>query len=365
MPERVFLGWHRPFLGLLTEWLLARREELPGMLVVVPTAQAGRLLREALAEAAGGLIAPRVVTPEHFFRPASQEGIASRLESRFAWIDALRGMAAGSTPALFPVEPVDRSFAWASGVAEEIDKVRNVLSESLKGFAEARGFSPEKDRWGDLIEVERAVQARFSRWKLADPLASKVEAAAAFALPAEVKGIVVAGVPDPVPLAVDVWDRLDGAGVPVHVLMHAPDEVSEGFDGWGRPQDRGDHFFWTKRATPLPRERVHLVAGPTELAEQALRCFSGIASSDATLGLCDPAFGPALESAFGEAGWPAFNPEGRTAGSSMIAMLRSFAALAQRGDIWEPVAAILRSPLLPEIVEPESFHSALKVLDEI
>ncbi|WP_265594319.1 PD-(D/E)XK nuclease family protein [Haloferula sp. BvORR071] len=348
----------------MSAWLLERCDDLAGMLVVVPTAQAGRLLREALAEAAGALIAPRVVTPEHFFRPASQDGIASRLESRFAWIEVLRGMDAGSTPALFPVEPVDRSFAWAAGVAEEIDKVRNTLSESSKDFAEARGFSPEKDRWGDMIEIERRVQARFSRWKLTDPLAAKLEAAAGFELPPGVREIVVAGVPDPVPLAVEVWARLGGAGVPVKVLVHAPVGESEGFDEWGRPQD-GEHSAWTKRPTPLLKERVHLVAGPTELAAQALRCFSGKASKEVTLGLCDPVFGPALESAFTEAGWPAFNPEGRTAGSAMILMLRSFAALAQRRDIWEPVATILRSPLLPEIVGRKQFHAALKVLDEI
>lgn len=365
MPERVFLGWERPLLPLLTAWLLARREELAGMLVVVPTAQAGRLLREALAEAAGALMAPRVVTPELFFRPVSQDGIASRLEARFAWIEVLRGMPAGAAPALFPVEPVDRSFAWASGVAEEIEKVRNVLAEGSKGFADARSFSPEKDRWGDLIEIERRVQARFANWKLRDPLAAKQETAASFALPAGVKSIVVAGVPDPVPLAVEVWKRLDASGVPVKVLVHAPSGETEAFDAWGRPQDGEKSFLWTKRPTPLPRERVHLVAGPTELAAQALRCFAGKASSEATLGLCDPAFGPALESAFTEAGWPAWNPEGRTAGSAMILMLRAFAALAQRGDIWDPVSTILRSPLLSAITGRKNFHAALKVLDEI
>ncbi|MEI7928736.1 MAG: hypothetical protein WCH40_09315, partial [Verrucomicrobiales bacterium] len=45
MVERHFLGWERPFLGLLVDWLLARRDKLPGMLVVVPTAQSGRRLR--------------------------------------------------------------------------------------------------------------------------------------------------------------------------------------------------------------------------------------------------------------------------------------------------------------------------------
>ena len=60
MVERVCLGWDRPFLLRAVEWLLARRDELPRMLVVVPTAQGGRRLREALAEraeTAGGMTA--------------------------------------------------------------------------------------------------------------------------------------------------------------------------------------------------------------------------------------------------------------------------------------------------------------------
>ena len=36
MPQRVFLGWDRPFLMLAAKWMLERCEQLPGMLVVVP-----------------------------------------------------------------------------------------------------------------------------------------------------------------------------------------------------------------------------------------------------------------------------------------------------------------------------------------
>jgi hypothetical protein len=290
MPERVFLGWDQPLLRLLTGWLLARGGDLSRLLVVVPTAQAGRLLRQSLAEAGGALLAPRVVTPEHFFRPGDSSAVASRVEARFAWIDVLRGMPAGSAPALFPVEPVDRSFAWAAGVAQEIEKVRNVLAEGGKSFVEARAFSPEKDRWGDLIEVERRVLGRFEKWRVVDPLAAKLQAADSFGLPGDCAGVVIAGVPDPVPLALAVWKRLDAAKVPVTVLVHAPEEEVEMFDEWGRPSED-----WGKRPTPVPRARVHLVSGPPELAAKAVSCFAGTPSDQATVGLCDPAFGPALE----------------------------------------------------------------------
>lgn len=356
MPERVFLGWDRPFLGPLTEWLLGRRDELPGMVVVVPTAQAGRRLREALAEAAGSLLAPKVVTPDHFFRPAAEE-VAMPVEARYAWIEVLRAMSQRDAPALFPVEPVERSFAWAAGVARELEKVRNALAEGGRFFADAVERSPERERWLDLIEVERRVQARFAHWKLDDPLRAKVKSAAEFSLPPETTGLVIAGVPDPVPLALEVWKRL---AVPVHVLVHAPASEEGFFDDWGRPGNA-----WIKRAVPVSQDRVHVIAGPAEVAAKAVACCSRFASDEVALGLCDPAFGPALETAFAEAGWPAWNPEGRMAGRPMLLMLENLAALTRRGDRWEAAAAILRNPLLAEIHGRKGIHDALKALDDI
>jgi ATP-dependent helicase/nuclease subunit B len=359
MAERVFLGWDRPFLGLLTEWLLARRDELPGLLVVVPTAQAGRRLREALAESAGALLAPKVVTPEFFFRPAEPDGIAMPIEARFAWIEVLQGMSGRDARALFPVEPVERSFSWAAGVAKELEKVRNALAEGGKFFADAAELSPERDRWVDLMEVERRVMARFARWQLEDPLMAKVRVARDFVPPPGIAELVIAGVPDPVPLALEVWKRI---GVPVKVLVHAPESERAGFDDWGRPLV-GE--AWIKRPTPVARERIHLVAGPAEMAAKAVECCGGLASDEVAIGLCDPACGPALEAAFAEAGWPAWNPEGRMAGRAMMLLLDGFAGLARRGDRWDPAAGILRNPLLAEILGRKGMHAALRALDEL
>src|SRR5690606_34046917 len=120
--------WDRPFSGLLVDRLLARGEDLARLLVVTPTAQAGRRLREALAERAGALLAPEVVTPEYFFRPPAEEGVATAAEARWAWVEVLRSIPLREVPALFPVEPVERSFAWAVGVARELEKVRDTLA---------------------------------------------------------------------------------------------------------------------------------------------------------------------------------------------------------------------------------------------
>src|SRR5690606_9854567 len=99
---------------------------------------------------------------------------------------------------------------------------------------------------------------------------------------------------DPAPLALEVWRR-----VRTSVLVHAPESEREAFDEWGRPL-----AGWIGRSTPVARERVHLTAGPAEAAAKVVACCGGCASDEVALGLCDPAFGPALEAALAEAGWP-------------------------------------------------------------
>ena len=73
--ERVFLGWTRPWSLLFAEWLAAEPEKLRRRLVVVPTREAGRRLRESLLAKVGGggtaaMLGPRLAMPEDFFRPA-------------------------------------------------------------------------------------------------------------------------------------------------------------------------------------------------------------------------------------------------------------------------------------------------------
>ena len=61
--ERTLLDWSRPFSDVLGEWLWERRERLPGMLVIVPTAQSGRRLRQGLAERGGAPLVSAPVVP--------------------------------------------------------------------------------------------------------------------------------------------------------------------------------------------------------------------------------------------------------------------------------------------------------------
>ena len=61
--KKEFLGWDQPFITLLVEWLWQRKEELPSLLVVVPTDASAVRLRMALAQR-GGCLSPQIETPD-------------------------------------------------------------------------------------------------------------------------------------------------------------------------------------------------------------------------------------------------------------------------------------------------------------
>ena len=164
MMEREFLGWDRPFLTQAVAWLLERRDELPGMLVVVPTAQSGRRLREALAESAGALLAPKVVTPGSFLQSRDADAAADWVE-RVAWVEVLENVADWSEyEALFP-EPPGEGTNWAGGLAQEMIRLRHALQENgllLSTAARKLGETVEAERWEALGRLESGVERKLA-----------------------------------------------------------------------------------------------------------------------------------------------------------------------------------------------------------
>ena len=131
MASRVFLGWDRPFLTRAVEWLLARRDELPGLLVLVPTAESGRRLREALAEAAGALLSPKFATPGSLLQSESLlTDVASDWAEQVAWAEVLEAVTDWSAyEGLFPEAPA-ADGEWAAGLARELVQLRRSLQEN-------------------------------------------------------------------------------------------------------------------------------------------------------------------------------------------------------------------------------------------
>jgi ATP-dependent helicase/nuclease subunit B len=349
------LPWDRPLLPqavqfLADGWTGRGPLDLSGVLVVVPTRQAGRRLREALAVHAAqhrqAVLAPRVLGPDQLIEPSAGMAVASPLESLLTWTEVLRAIDLGGCRAVFPVDPPERNFAWALGLARALMKLQQTLAEGGLRLADVEtraGDFPETGRWEQLGALEQIHAARLARDGLADPQAAKIAAAHTPAAPAGVSRIVVLAVPDPLPLAVQVLGA-HARTLPVEVVIHAPPDEAEHFDEWGRPLAEK----WAHRVLALPEfaSHVRLCADPAAQAARLVRQAQAYAGTEGRLavGVADVDVLPPAESALRAAGVAVFNPEGRVRRQEgFYHLLAALAGLARTPD-FAAVAALARCP---------------------
>ena len=337
---RVFLGWDEPFLKPAVAWLLERRHEFPGMLILVPTTQSGRRLRESLAEAGGAILAPKVATPGSLLHPDSP-GVAPDWLEQVAWAEILEAINDWAPyAALFPDKPGEGS-GWASSLAAEMVRLRRSLQENgltLQTAAWTLNESPEGERWQALAQLENLAEARLSLWKWKSRSRSLAEG---LRLPA-VTQIVLAGVPEMPPLLERVLADWKGE---VITLIGAPESRAEDFSSIGRPIPD----VWNALSLPWPEGRegsVTLAADPRQQAVEALNAVSrgGRPSDEIALGSADPESGSELQRVFTRNGWTAFHPAATEVSTGLA---RWFAVW--RGWLAEPKLTILADLLaLPE-----------------
>jgi len=220
--------------------------DLSRILVVVPTRQSGRRLREAIAAHAAkytqAAFPPRVVTPDRLIAPDPGAGTASRLESLLAWTEIFRGLDLTGFRQVFPVDPPARNFAWALRLAQEFGRLQGALAEAglrLEDVpAKAGGDFPEAERWRQLAELERLQAAKLRGLNLRDAQAARIERATAPILPAGIRRIVLLGTPDPLPLALRAA-AAHAQTVPVDVVVIASGGGKRRLRFLGPPAGRG------------------------------------------------------------------------------------------------------------------------------
>jgi ATP-dependent helicase/nuclease subunit B len=308
MIERVFLGWDGPFAGLAARWLLDRCGDLPRWQVIVPTAQAGRRLREALVEWSGGaLMSPRITTPGAMLRTPDPVVAADWME-QVAWLEVLEGITDWEAHAeLFP-GGMEKQAGWAEGLAGEWTALRRALQENgmtLKSASRMLSGTVEADRWEGLAKLELLMEGRLRSWGLRSRSSVLAEG---LVLPDGIAGLVLAGVAEVPPLlerVLRVW------GGPVTALVAAPEEEAAGFSALGLPLGG-----WADHLMPWPEGdagSVLLVADPRQEAAEALRLVAANRTPSNEVALCspDPATGTELEQVFTQAGWVAFHPAAR------------------------------------------------------
>lgn len=301
MSERVFLGWESPLLERLVDWLWPQRERFPELTVVVPTAQAGRRLREALA-LRGGCLAPRVETPGYLLRTPEA---APETAEIVAWVETLEAVADWTEfRDVFPEPPgLGEPPGWALPLARSLAGVERSLQEAAATFdSAARKLEGgiEAERWSALAALGRQKEALLESWDL--PSRARRLDALVRQTPSE--SIVLAGVPD---LPAAAKRRLERAAFTS--LIAAPESLAEAFDATGCPTEEA----WLKRELPWPREdAVALAANSGQVAEFALErvAAAGTASDELVLGSADDETAAELTRAFGRHGWVVHNPAG-------------------------------------------------------
>ncbi len=334
--------------------------DLADLLVIVPTRQSGRRLRESLAAHAAmrgqAVFPPKVVLPETLATlGAPTDGLATRLEQQLAWAGVLRGVSLDDFRDVFPVDPPDRNFAWAQRLATQLVRLQGTLAEAglrivdvpaVASAASAEGDFPERARWQQLAELERRVDTVLAARNLRDPQAAKIAFAAAPVPLVGIARIAIIGTPDPLPLALTILKKY-AASLPVTVLVCGPGaqlEPSAFFDEWGRPLAD----VWASRQIHFSdfSGRVDLCADPAEQAQRIVALARGYASPDGALaiGVADAEVLPPLENGLARAGVAAFNPEGNPRRrDGFYALLEALAALAAEPS-FEAAAALLRCP---------------------
>lgn len=338
---------------LTSTWTGSEALDLSTTIVVVPTGNTGRRLRETLAALAAdrgqAVFPPLVLTPEQLVATCAPErGVASAFESQLAWIEVFREIADGAFTEVFPHSLRERDTTSLLRLAGQFIRLQETLASHGLRIASlltrADGDFPERVRWSELTELERRYDVALARRALSDPQTARIAAAStSTALPGD--RLVLLATPDPVVLAVKVVEHF-AASRRADVVVYGPEneDVSKLFDAWGRP--RTD--VWSSRYLSLPdfEGQVHLCADPTAQAREI--AAQVVAHSEpaqtAAIGLAGPNLAAPLRDEFQAQGIPAHDPQGRLLGASALGHLITFLASFARDPAFATLEAMARCP---------------------
>ncbi len=377
--ERHFTGWDAPATTKVREFLLPAQPsgpvDLAKELIVVPTRQAGRRLREALAIYCAShktaLLSPRVVEPTYFLQPKEGSGtVASPLEMTAVWVDVLLKADLSQHRGLFPVRIPSQDFTWALHTAELIQKLRKDLADGgyliNKVCRDLAGLLEEPERWQDMAALETAYMGRLGSLGLMDQYETMIRWSENPEVPRGIERIVAAAVPDPTLLTVRALEHM-GEQIPIVVLVHAPEALADHFDAWGRPVAAK----WQEHRIAIPEAdaNVILAGSPWAQSSKALELIAAEAArfgpADIAIGVPDSQVTPFLAADLAERGLVPFDPAGRSvAQHPLYQILEAFQGLVNEATC-QAFSNTVRNADVLALLEAEYRLPPRRVLEEL
>lgn len=296
--ERIFVGWHRPFLELAVPawcaYVQRRALDPAACVIVVPGQRAGRRLEERIAELAPSHWPPaRVVTEGTLAAALSSQPLqlASDWQRAFAWRRAL---------AASPQE--ERDALWRDAGAQSVQVLARACARTFAELAAEKldtariAFEARNSAQLGAAERWRALDALFVRYRellasraLLDPAEAALEVVKRACVRAELHVQLFALV-DVTRAQRELLARSDVAS-----FVFAPQSESGAFDPLGALRIEA----WAERDLDLPLDRWACVDTPDDQARAALEHLARVepppAPEDVTVGVLDPDVRPYLE----------------------------------------------------------------------
>lgn len=378
--QRVFWGWERPVLESAVEFLTAPAAanttlDLADAVLIVPTAEAGRRLRRALAEwadARGGAVSAPHVWPPHLALTSREDRArtANETELLLAWMRALEQTPAQELRALFPSPPENPGWTWRKNLASTLVELHQTLGAgglSMADVATANTTMPEseRERWHDLARLEKAHTQELSRHGKISPHQAKRQRARQPQLPAGVTRVLVLAAPDLPPL-LDTWlQACAQSGIEVTLAIHAPPHLADHFDTCGRPLPA----FWGEDADlslPIPDSAIHQTADPAEQAALLVDLMRQRARQQRPIALavCDPDVSPLLKEKLEREGLAIFEPGGLPAHQDGLWHLLSLTVQLAADASWSCIANLMRIAEVRQAWVRDTGAQPLRELDD-
>ncbi len=318
--------------------------DLRGSLIVVPTRHAGRRLRAELARTAAqkgtAVLTSSIVTPEHLVPPPSgvaDDEIALALLAR-RLLDHHQ-----EVTALFPAMEPRWDFAFALGIAAQLQDVRLQLNEADRSTDDLIPLVPdeERERWAEISQLEKGLLRDIAKHGLKDPLLARREAARRPPDPAPCSRIIALFVPDLPALAMRMLQAIS-AKCPVELHILAPESEADRFDEWGHPLPNR----WENEPLPLDERRIHVFEQAPDETEALASLLIEAERKNHALAVCtpDPGNAQALARRLQIDGIPLYLPNGvPLAATAPGRLLSAWLSLLRQRD-YAATAAFLRHP---------------------